>query len=394
MIFQTGTATSYNALLNTLDVFLVANGWTQNQKTVQGAGQRAHYQKVGLHGTMYVNFRSFIKETAAAIWDVSTGILNVTQWNLIDGLAMNMSTGYSGASVWSQQPGRPSSGNLTTSPRYGTHIDGEGNIPTYYFFQRSSPELVVIVTEFQLGFFNTLIFGELDKTGAGVYTGGQFFSGTTVEYAPNSYYGGITPYYGWPDPDGVYRLVVHPFLSYTSRYNINNSSGLQHNVFVQLDSTLHGGINGWLGPYGNSTSITTYTGSGKLGAVVTSAGAINANQFQSCPTFDCANVGNLSRRSANASNLVSTFLPYYLYWQGEIGTSGQNAEYRFLGTIPDYYMINLRDVEPKQNIPLGADNYIVLPYNHKNEPFAYVPPTINNKIQNTFGMGSVIKTTP
>jgi hypothetical protein len=210
MNVQTGTATSFDALLDNICSFLVTNGWTQNLKTSVGedTGQRAHLQKTGSHGTMYVNFKSHIKEAVTNIFNGTTGVLNNATWQDIDGIAFNMSTGYSaGESRWNYQPGVFRSGNGTSYPHQGCALQGEGSIPTYWIFQRSSPELVCIFVEFALGYYTMLIFGEFDKTAAGSYTGGQFFAGAHHYYSPVTYYGGINPYFGYPDPDNIYRMI-------------------------------------------------------------------------------------------------------------------------------------------------------------------------------------------
>lgn len=395
MNVQTGTAISYDALLDNLCTFLTTNGWTQNAKTSVGeaTGQKAHLQKAGTHGTLYLNLKSFIKDTATNIWDSTTGIFNVTQWNLIDGLAMNLSKGYNaGESRWSYQTNGVSSGNLTSVPRTGVQVSGEGSVPTYWFFQRSSPEFVVVYVEHTLGFYCMFCFGEVDKTGAGSYTGGQFYTGNISFHAPFSYYGGTTPYYGWPDPFSIYRLAVHPFQHYTLFYNVNNVTNNLHNMFFQLDPALHGGANGWLGPMGTGTTNTTYTGSGDWSTVISSFGALATSSYLGCPGYDLNIVDNVMKRSANSSNLVTEFLPIQFFWQRGVNTLNTSTpELTLLGTIPDMYLVNMRDLTPKQVLTFGSDTYIVLPINQKYVPFTNALVTESSRNLRSFGTGLAIK---
>jgi len=395
MNYQTGTAISFDALLDNLVTFLTTNGWTQNAKTSVGeaTGQKAHLQKAGSFGTIYLNLKSFIGDTATNIWNGTTGIFNVSQWNLIDGLAMNLSKGYNaGESRWSYQTNGVSSGNLTSVPRTGLYVGGNGNVPTYWFFQRSSPEYVCVFVEHTLGFYTMFCFGEVDKTGAGSYTGGQFYAGCTNQHAPLSYYGGTSPYYGWPDPYSFYRLVTHPFQHYTAFYSVNNVTNNLHNMFFQLDPALHGGANGWLGPMGNGTTNSTYTGSGDWSTVVSSVGSISTSQYLGCPGHDLQIKDNIMKRSANSSNLVTEFLPIQFFWQRAVNTSNTSTpEMTLLGTLPDTYLVNMRDLTPKQVLTFGSDTFIVLPINQKYVPFTNDVVTISSRNLRSHGTGLAIK---
>jgi hypothetical protein len=395
MNVQTGTATSFDALLDNICAFLVTNGWTQNAKTSAGenTGQKAHLQKTGTHGTIYVNFKSHIKDTTTNIFNGATGVLAV-YYDLIDGIAMNLSTGYSaGESRWNYQPGVYQSGNQTSYPHNGVAIQGEGNIPTYWIFQQSSPEFVCIFVEFALGFYTAMMFGELDKTGAGSYTGGQFFAGCQNYYAPVSYYGGVSPYAGYPDPDSIYRLVQNPFTYYDRFTNLNNITNLIHSFGCQLNPSLHGGRNGWLGPVNNGTSFCTYQGPGDWAGVVTSAGVGNVATYEGQPSYNIVLEGSSFRRSANAANLVTELLPVHFFWQRSLNNQDTSSpELTFLGTIPNLYLINMRDLQPKQTFTYGTDDFIALPFNQKISPFQYDITVVNSKYLRVYGSGAAIKT--
>lgn len=396
MIVQTGTAISFDAVLSNLVTFLTTNGWTLNLQTAVGeaTGQKAHLQKAGTHGTIYVNLKSFIADTATNIWNGTLGVLNTANWNQIDGLAMNLSKGYNaGETRWSYQTNGVSSGNLTSVPRVAQYIGGKGSVPTYWFFQQSSPEMVVVYVEHTLGFYTMFSFGELDKTGAGAYTGGQFFYGCTCQHVPLSYYGGTTPYYGWPDPFGFYRMVTHPFQHYTLFYSVNNVSNNQHNMFVQLDPALHGGANGWLGPMGTGVTNTTYAGSGAWSTVVSTFGNLSSSQYHGYPNSNLAAPDNILRRSANGSNLVTEFIPIQFFWQRGLNTANTSTpQMTLLGTLPNIYMVNMRDITPKQTATFGSDDFIFLPVNQKYLPFTNDLVTISSRNLRSHGTGFAIKT--
>lgn len=159
MAVQSGTITSSTNLLDTINTFLAANGWTLNSVSTDGTGKRLHMNRNGC----FVHFRSFINESFAA----------ATRAN---DLAMYTSTGYNGASGWRSQPGRPSpSGNERVAM-----VDSltSGSCQYYlYAYNSTSPayDVVYLAVEGTAGVWSHMLFGNLQKLGS--WSGGIFFTG-------------------------------------------------------------------------------------------------------------------------------------------------------------------------------------------------------------------------
>jgi hypothetical protein len=115
---------------------------------------------------MYFNFRSAVAET---------GLIGDNPSETVTGLAMNGSTGYNSGNDWDEQPG------YTINTGWGSNACGvcmpamsASSIPSYHFF--STGDSVHVVVETTGGKFQFISFGCLVKQG--VYTGGQYFSGS------------------------------------------------------------------------------------------------------------------------------------------------------------------------------------------------------------------------
>ena len=96
----------------------------------------------------------------------------------VTGLCLYGSTGYDGGLVWDLQPG----GTLNGALSWGVTMTELSTtaIPAYYFFQDG--DTVTVVVEYTAGKYQWFCFGCLEKQG--VYTGGQFFSGSLGSYEP------------------------------------------------------------------------------------------------------------------------------------------------------------------------------------------------------------------
>ena len=161
MAFQTGTATSFVNLLDTLRLFATANGWTENNWTTPTLS----LQK----GTIFANF-------AATSTD----------------LQMKGSLGYSGAAAWNAQPS-----THTPTPRIRDGWYGAVSWPvTYWMFIHTSPDDIVVVVRYQPTRYLYFTFGSLTKYGT--YTGGEYYAASSEE----STFG---------NQDGVWRSQQVPF---------------------------------------------------------------------------------------------------------------------------------------------------------------------------------------
>ena len=142
MPFQTGTATSFVNLLDTLRLFATANGWTENS----WVSPALSLQK----GTIYAN-------------------LNATATDL----QMKGSLGYSGAAAWNAQPS-----THAPTPRIRDGWYGAVTWPaTYWMFIHTSPDDIVVVVRYQPTRYLYFTFGSLTKYGT--YTGGEYYAASS-----------------------------------------------------------------------------------------------------------------------------------------------------------------------------------------------------------------------
>lgn len=374
MNYATGSVTNANLLLDAFNSFITTTGgWTQNKKETVGSGQRAHYQKTASLGTMYMNLRSFIKETN---WITNlAGSANYSQW---DGIGGYLSKEYNGTLDWDKQVGRASSGNGTSYQTYASAALCRDSIVSYHFFQRSSPELVGIVIEWQIGYFTSLWFGEACKDGAGTYDGGIWYNGTSCNsLTPNTY----------PDATGEYSIMQRLFSVYGSSNKL---------CFLLDESSKHNGINGWLSSYPTtgSTSGTKVDNNPPFDYVYSAV-------WGSDPSYEsglhmplklisrwnaAATYQGPFGRSVNSATGWTYFFPVYFWWMNKTSWSTSTGPiFVHLGSAKDLYFVNMKDLNPKQVITIGSDEYIIIPQNYKKTPFKYY------NDNGAYGLGYAIK---
>jgi hypothetical protein len=173
MAYQTGVPVSETDLVQTLVAFLAAQGWTTNLSASDGStgGWRAHMSK----GGVYVNLRSMYQENG---WGAFTG-------GAMNGVGMNVGTGFNGANAWNDQAGVPqyiASGPYPAGVQLSTqnnHVPTNSMRPfTRYHFFTDAADNVIVVLERASGNFGFLGWGGMVKSG-GVWTGGLFCFGDT-----------------------------------------------------------------------------------------------------------------------------------------------------------------------------------------------------------------------
>ncbi len=166
-MYTSGAATTLTNLIDAIRVFCVAQGWTNNHYSDDGAGKRLHLSK----GSVFVNFRTTANENFSAITDLATA-------SNLNSLWVNISTGFdSSATAWYKQTGAinrfisPPSNN---NPRYDyTGIVNITGSVTYHLF--SFDNQIYVIIENPAGIFHWLGFGSILKIGD--WGGGEFLFG-------------------------------------------------------------------------------------------------------------------------------------------------------------------------------------------------------------------------
>lgn len=126
MATTNGTYSNVNDALDKLYAWANTQGWTQEAKTTEGTGQRAHISKTINGVAVYAHFRSAVAENG-----VVTGHLSLT------GIGVGVSTGINSPATtgnWNEQPGFSKVGFGSSSPGNGaaSQLDNSGG--DYYFF--------------------------------------------------------------------------------------------------------------------------------------------------------------------------------------------------------------------------------------------------------------------
>jgi hypothetical protein len=138
MAYQTGTASGTADLLDKLNAFAVANGWTLNRRDASSLSISK--------GTVYQN-----------LWEDGTQI------------KMYLATSYDGGFAWNAQPG--------ANPFTQFSREMSGSFAAYHFF--ADGDYIYIVVEVDPGMFKHLAFGMIHRCSA--YDGGEFSSAVLVD---------------------------------------------------------------------------------------------------------------------------------------------------------------------------------------------------------------------
>ena len=141
MAYQTGTSADQDALLSAWASFLGSNGWSTDDHSAEGNGYRLHTHKSGL----YLNMRS---RTTGDNFGLSE--------TAIDGLCLNLGTGYSGAAAWYAQAGAPT----LTYNRFAQTYDLTDATEYHFFIDGDFHGMAVLSSG---GHWNFLAFGETNK---------------------------------------------------------------------------------------------------------------------------------------------------------------------------------------------------------------------------------------
>jgi len=337
MAYETGTSTGPDDLLDKLRVWLLANGWSVNLwddddsmytawSGLVGTGKRLHVQKTAGDGTvMYFNLRSVNRGVIFEDYYNDSSIESYGKYRAeVTGLGLNGSTGYDGGNAWDKQPG----GTLNDANKsWGVCMTGLSltAIPAYHFWQDG--DTVVICVEYTSGKFQWLSFGCLEKQG--VYTGGQFFTGSLSTYVPS-------------------QLLFdtgtdYPFISFLScRESRANGA-----VYLNCDGTAGWRVSGKEAHW--SSGLYNYV---RFPSFNPSTNSPTYANWQSLLSF-------WTTRSPNTFNNIPTFSPLY------ITCLRADGRYSLLGWPAGIRFVVPRDFDPSAEIVYGSDHWQVFPAHSK-----------------------------
>ena len=351
MIYQTGVYTSMHDLLGIIKSFLETNSWVINkwESDEQGyydvgmdytGAKRLHVKKQAADGTwMYFNLKSVKRGLIFGDYYGTGPSVNGRLFSEIRGIGINGSTGYDAGEKWDEQPGYPVSKGTTKSiGACITELPIDSGYSYHIFYQTDFFTIAVQIGDNRFMF---LSFGLLTKSG--VYTGGQFYSGSLETYFASYNY-----WYAF-DTGSRRREWRSAFLgnaasAYAAGIGIHNSTLA---VYLEVDS-----VNAWRhnAKEGSGDSVlipnlqtgvqVPYSRADDVG--VYPRYAINFNMI----TYD---------RSPNHFNGVSILSPAYIF------VRRATERYSLLGRPEGIRVINRSPYNAGDEFSLGDDTWKVFP---------------------------------
>lgn len=337
MAFENSAATSPTDLLQKLNTFLVANGWTSDMSAADALGWRSHLHK----GSQYVHLRATMNEFAP--FKDNQGANGYS-------IAIYTGTGFNSGNAWNDQTtGAPVEAADATKPvGAGMRVPSTG-VPNYYFFTDATNAHVVVVAECISGIFTCMGWGSsLAKVGA--WTGGDYFFGNLAgfslnnSFAPNSVAG-----------DGATATCLCPGVS---------SDAQTHSCcFVRADVDSFTGK--WISITDNTAVGDGYTGKNGASPIMggpdsTGSSVPIHHQFPSYTQGYAYDPGAFQYNQVSLLDGRANLLPCLLYVQRD-GSGGPG--YSPLGTIPTCFCTSAvgQGFAPAEDYPIGADTYTTFP---------------------------------
>lgn len=307
MAYQTGTASSQEDLMNVLQTFAAANGWTVDIMSTTNDWMALN------NGSVFVQFR----------WDNSTGI------------AMFQSTAFSGTGVApGNHTGDDGCGLLDASAPYNAAVSsgrritvGNGPYTAYHFFTDGTTKYIHVVLEYSPGLYRHFSFGTINKVGT--WTGGQYAAAMSI---------GANP--------GLVSSSTHNILwsgcnSGTTTTDANNSSSVRVEGMPNQTGSMR-----WM----LLTLQTANLGNDRAGnaRIACPGGFVGCNPW-------------LTRYGFFRASLLNGFLPLIkipIFWRD---TAPAPDTYMLLGFVPDVFHIQMANLAPGQEFTIGGDTYMVFP---------------------------------
>jgi len=315
MAYQTGSASDATDLMNKLQTFAAANGFTVD-----------YY-----NGT--TRFLSISRSTDL-LWCSF-------YWDNVNTIAMYQALGYAGGYAETPWLQVSDSGNGSSTPgstiEAGRHVSniGAGPFVAYHFFAYTDPYAIHVVLEFVSGLYRHFAFGQLNKTGT--WVGGAFVTG----HIWND--GGAYSQYSIPHASS-HSLLLDGGLRLDAGYSVDNGSGTLHASGLPGQAA---GSKWGLGTAPESPDAELLTDRDGNARIRTPGG--------------CRHGLALSQLGPYLPDLSNGFIPIIpfevFYTRGLEGADG----YYYLGRMANCGHIHLHGIDPAQELTVGADTWIAFP---------------------------------
>lgn len=343
MAYQTGTATDQTDLINKLQTFAAANGFTVDN--YDGTNRFCSISRPA--DDLYMTF----------------------YWNAVDTIAMYQALGYSAGSAqtpWTQTDdsgnGHNVLGSIANNGRRVSYI-GNGPFTAYHFFAYTDPYAIHVVLEFSSGLYRHFAFGSIQK--ASVWTGGAFVAGHLWNTG-NSY-----SVYDDPTSYGHSLLLDEECVPQTVGYYIENmnSGATLHIEGFESQGQPTGGK--WGHCVANSTNDVYLGndrgGTGRIRILGGCRGGVVLRQ--------------LGWMLPDLSNGFIPIIPFEVFYHE--GYTGSNKNRYYLGRLVNVGHIHLEGIDPAQEITVGSDTWIAFPAVRKSN--------IGSNNQESWNMGIIYK---
>jgi hypothetical protein len=307
MAFETGTAIDLEDLISKISTFATANGWVEDERNNSTGDFALH--KTGGFGDIYVSFR----------WDPASK----------QHLSVHQALGYTGGNDSGNHPDDSGNGYNATSSHSNTLLDderhvsdiGDGPFPSYHLFE--DDHYLHIVVEISTDIFRHFGFGLLSPK-FGTWTGGEYAYGMRMGLG-TSHHAVLT--------------TDHALLDGLSIEADQNATVHAEGLAGEAGATK------WLVAFGSLTQPTETDTGGQ-------ARARGQGGFRAGPVarengaFRGSNLtGSVALYVIQAWHIHSTLPRVYL-----------------IGELPDVRALNIRSFQPKEEVGIGGDTWVIFPF--------------------------------
>lgn len=326
MAYQTGTASGQTDLINKLQIFAVANGFTLN-----------YYNATNKH---------------CSIGRATDSVYVSFAWDGIDTIAMYHALGFS--ATYNEQPWNQADDSGNGSATIPSLIDrgrqvsriGAGSFTAYHFFAYTNPYNIHVVLEFSPGLYRHFGFGTVSKTGT--WTGGQWCAGHLWNWT------GSSPFNAYASPSSYAHSVLmdgalHTGQTYTGTINNNSSGTLHAEGLPGQDAASKWGI----AIDNNTDDADMFLDRGGNPRIRIAGG--------------CRRGPALSQYGPYLPDLSNGFIPIIpmemFHCRGDAAVDG----WYYLGRMFNIGHIHLHGIDVGQELTIGADTWKCFPYVRKSD---------------------------
>jgi hypothetical protein len=308
-VYETGSASALNDLLDKFYIFAGTQGWTIDSKTANS---------MTLHkGSAFFSLRMFTNETA-----VINGGSAASKY----GIGVSGSDSYNGAVAWDLQPGHPTRGSSTGGIQghaFMPLVTALPPFPAYHFFAPDSKTLYCEL-EIRTGVFKRFGFGSMDLFSSSAPGSGRFFYATGGKHVTNATTGSV-----WLGEDmdlGSRALELVPF-----RFGDIAAANGGQGSFVRVAS---GSFDNW--------ACSGWAGDTNYQAMSCAGGGMHDKP--------------LRELAKNPLNNMVVLLPNI------VSLNISNTYLSPIGVVPGIRYMDMTNYIPGQEFTLGSDTWKVFPW--------------------------------